>query len=592
VTAPGTARGPAASGSAANGSGARGSSASGHSAVRGAARGLAANGAAASGPDGGERAVSPVAATYRARQMLARAHWAAGAFAGYDRASVLRIAEAVATAAHAQASRYAEWAVRETGFGVAEHKTIKNEACSLGVFERYRHEDFVSPRIDAEAKIVSLPRPAGVILALTPSTNPVCSVFFKVILALLTRNAIVISPHPMAKDCCGDAARLLAGTATRAGAPDGVIGVVEDVTVPLIEAMMADPVTSVIVATGGTAVVRAAHRSGNPALGVGPGNVPVLVDATADLAAAARLITESKAFDNSVLCTNESVLIIEDSVAGKLLREMQRQHAVLLDEPGRDKLRDYLFPAGRLNGEAIGKDAAWIAARAGLRVPPRTRVLLAPFDLVLPEEPFAHEKLCPVLGVVQAGSAAGGIEAARAVIRIGGAGHSAAIHSQDPQVILRFAERVPVLRVAVNAGNSKGSSGLDTNLAPSMTLGTGFAGHSSIGENLEPRHLVNWARVAYNSAPGVPFGDFTQITVGEPPSGPVPAYPLASNLPGAQPDGGYGTGAGWDSQPAASAGAGAMTLPGAPPGGEAVPGALREQLRALIIEELQQLIKG
>ena len=592
MTAPGTARGPAASGSAANGSGARGSSASGHSAVRGAARGLAANGAAASGPDGGERAVSPVAATYRARQMLARAHWAAGAFAGYDRASVLRIAEAVATAAHAQASRYAEWAVRETGFGVAEHKTIKNEACSLGVFERYRHEDFVSPRIDAEAKIVSLPRPAGVILALTPSTNPVCSVFFKVILALLTRNAIVISPHPMAKDCCGDAARLLAGTATRAGAPDGVIGVVEDVTVPLIEAMMADPVTSVIVATGGTAVVRAAHRSGNPALGVGPGNVPVLVDATADLAAAARLITESKAFDNSVLCTNESVLIIEDSVAGKLLREMQRQHAVLLDEPGRDKLRDYLFPAGRLNGEAIGKDAAWIAARAGLRVPPRTRVLLAPFDLVLPEEPFAHEKLCPVLGVVQAGSAAGGIEAARAVIRIGGAGHSAAIHSQDPQVILRFAERVPVLRVAVNAGNSKGSSGLDTNLAPSMTLGTGFAGHSSIGENLEPRHLVNWARVAYNSAPGVPFGDFTQITVGEPPSGPVPAYPLASNLPGAQPDGGYGTGAGWDSQPAASAGAGAMTLPGAPPGGEAVPGALREQLRALIIEELQQLIKG
>ena len=554
--------------------------------------------------------VSPVAATYRARQMLARAHWAAGAFAGYDQASVLRIAEAVATAAHAQASKYAEWAVRETGFGVAEHKTIKNEACSLGVFERYQHEDFVSPRVDAAAKIVSLPRPAGVILALTPSTNPVCSVFFKVILALLTRNAIVISPHPMAKDCCGDAARLLAETATRAGAPDGVISVVEDVTVPLIEAPMADPVTSVIVATGGTAVVRAAHRSGNPALGVGPGNVPVLVDATAGLAAAAQLITESKAFDNSVLCTNESVLIIEDSVAGKLLREMQRQQAVLLDEPGRDKLRDYLFPDGRLNGEAIGKDAAWIAARAGLRVPPRTRVLLAPFDLVLPEEPFAREKLCPVLGVVQAGSAAAGIEAARAVIRIGGAGHSAAIHSQDPRVIMRFAERVPVLRVAVNAGNSKGSSGLDTNLAPSMTLGTGFAGHSSIGENLEPRHLVNWARVAYNSAPGVPFGDFTQITVGAPPGGPVPAYPLASNLAGAQPDGGYGTGAGRDAQSAAaavqgagagagaSAGAvagavaGAMTLPGGSPGGEAVPGALREQLRALIIEELQQLIKG
>ena len=484
--------------------------------------GPSASGSAAGRPDAGGQAVSPVAATYRARQMLARAHWAAGAFAEYDRASVLRIAEAVAMAAHAQARRYAEWAVKETGFGVAEHKTIKNEACSLGVFERYQHEDFVSPRVDAAAKIVSLPRPAGVILALTPSTNPVCSVFFKVILALLTRNAIVVSPHPMARECCGDAARLLAGVATRAGAPDGVISVVEDVTVPLIEALMADPVTGVIVATGGSAVVRAAHRSGNPALGVGPGNVPVLVDATADLAAAAQRIVDSKAFDNSVLCTNESVLIAEDSVSGRLLREMQRQQAVLLDAAGRDRLRDYLFPAGRLNGEAIGKDAAWIAGRAGLRVPPRTRVLLAPFDLVLPEEPFASEKLCPVLGVTGAESAARGIEAARAVIRIGGAGHSAAIHSQDPRTIIRFADRVPVLRVAVNAGNSTGSSGLETNLAPSMTLGTGFAGHSSIGENLEPRHLVNWTRVAYNSAGSVPFGDFTGITVGEPPDGPVP----------------------------------------------------------------------
>src|SRR6266567_6280491 len=377
--------------------------------------------------------------------------------------------------------------------------------------------------------------PAGASLALTPSTNPVCSVFFKVILALLTRNAIVVSPHPMAKDCCGDAARLLADTAAAAGAPEGTIQVVQDVTVPLIEALMADPVTGVIVATGGTAVVRAAHRSGNPALGVGPGNVPVLVDATADLAAAAQLITDSKAFDNAVLCTNESVLIIEDAAAGRLLREMQRRQAALLDEAGRDRLRDYLFPAGRLNGEAIGKDAAWIAARAGLRVPPRTRVLLAPFDLVLPEEPLAREKLCPVLGVVRAESAGRGIEAARAVIRIGGAGHSAAVHSHDPQTIMRFAERVPVLRVAVNAGNSTGSAGLDTNLAPSMTLGTGFAGHSSIGENLEPRHLVNWTRVAYRSAADAPFHDFGGISLGQPPDGPVPAYPVASNLPGSAP---------------------------------------------------------
>ena len=530
--------------------------------------------------------VTSTAATWRAKELLARAHWAAGAYAGYDRASVLRITAAAASAAHAQAAKYAEWAVKETGIGVAEHKVLKNQACSLGVFERYRDEDLVSPRLDPAAKIMSLPRPAGVVLALTPSTNPVCSVFFKVILCLLTRNAIVVSPHPMAKDCCGDAVRMLAAAATEAGAPDGVISLVEDVTVPLVEALMADPVTSVIVATGGTAVVRAAHRSGNPALGVGPGNVPVLVDATADAATAARLITESKAFDNSVLCTNESVLIAEDAAAGPLLAQLKRCGSVLLDEAGRDRLRDFLFPDGRLNGEAIGKDASWIAARAGLRVPPRTKVLLAPFRLVLPEEPFAREKLSPVLGVVTTASADRGIEAARAVIRIGGAGHSAAIHSQDPRTVLRFAERVPVLRVAVNAGNSTGSAGLDTNLAPSMTLGTGFAGRSSIGENLEPKHLVNWARVAYHSAADVPFGDFTGLATGRPPDGPVPPYPLASNQPGAPglapaaaagPAGGSGGSAGHGSRDTAAG---------------ALPDAVREQLRALIIEELSQLIKG
>jgi acetaldehyde dehydrogenase/alcohol dehydrogenase len=528
------------------------------------------------------------AAIYQARQALQRAHWAGSAFASYDRPSVLRVAEAVALAAHAQARHYAEWAVRETGFGVAEHKVVKNEACSLGILERYRDEDLVSPRIDQAGKMLSLPRPAGVILALTPSTNPVCSVFFKVILAMLTRNAIVISPHPMARECCADAAGMLAAAATEAGAPDGVIQVVAEPTVPLIEALMSDPATSVIVATGGTAVVRAAHESGNPALGVGPGNVPVLVDATADLAAAARLIAESKAFDNSVLCTNESVLIVQESVADKLLRELRQQQAALLDDAARDRLRAYLFPDGRLNGEAIGRDAGWIAEQAGLRVPPKTRVLLAPIDMVVTEEPFAHEKLCPVLAVTRAGSAGRGIEAARAVVRIGGAGHSAALHSTDENVIMRFAARVPVLRVAVNAGNSTGSSGLSTNLAPSMTLGTGFVGRSSIGENLEPRHLVNWTRVAYNAAPAVPFGNFTGVQAWDQPSGAVPGYPRASNLDGPGPARPGAAGSGTAIRGPVQAGGGALTAGAA----DLAAAEVREQLRAIILQELQQLIGG
>jgi acetaldehyde dehydrogenase / alcohol dehydrogenase len=551
--------------------------------------------AAASPQSAGER----TAAAYQARQMLMRAHWAAGAFASYDLGTVLRIAEAVAKAAHAESAKYADWAVKETGFGVAEHKAIKNQACSLGVFERYRNEDFVSPRIDQAAKIISIPRPAGVILALTPSTNPVCSAFFKVILALLTRNAIVVSPHPMARACCTDAARLLAEVAVSSGAPDGIIQVVEQPTVALVETLMADPVTDVIVATGGTAMVRAAYRSGNPALGVGPGNVPVLVDATADIAAAARQITDSKAFDNSVLCTNESVLVVVDSVRERLLREMQRQGAVLLDEAGRDRLRAYLFPDGLLNGDAIGKDAAWIADQAGIRVPPRTRLLLAPVELVVPEEPFCREKLSPVLCVVTVPTAERGIEAARAVVRIGGAGHSAAIHSQDPQVIARYGVRVPVLRVAVNVGNSTGSAGLDTNLAPSMTLGTGFAGRSSIGENLEPRHLVNWTQVAFNSDPAVPFADFSGIQPGQRPAGRVPPYPRASNLPPERPEE-RGTGAPGDGSAGTAGGSGSSFRggtagrSGGPSQGAStsLPDSVRDQLRALIIEELTQLIGG
>ena len=240
----------------------------------------------------------------RARQMLERAGWAARAFAGYDRASVLRIAEAVARVAEDRAEHYAQWAVTETGFGTVRDKVVKNRLCSRGILDAYRGQDYVTPRIDSDRKIVELPRPAGVVLALTPSTNPMSTLYFKLILSLLTRNAVVVSPHPFAKGCCADACRVLAEAAVAAGAPDGVIQVVEEPSIQLIDALMTDERTDVILATGGVGVVRAAYSSGNPAIGVGPGNVPVLVDASADVPRAAAKLVASKAFDNSVLCTN------------------------------------------------------------------------------------------------------------------------------------------------------------------------------------------------------------------------------------------------------------------------------------------------
>ena len=468
----------------------------------------------------------------RAQAMLQRAQWAAQAFGTYDKATVDRVVHAGAQAGAARAREYAEWAVRETGFGVAEHKVIKNLASSTGLVEAYAGHDYVTPRIDPAAKIVEIPRPAGVVLALTPSTNPVATVFVKTLLALMTRSAVVVSPHPLAQECSADAARTLAAAAVAAGAPDGIIQVVDEPSVPLINALMADQRTSVIVATGGVAVVRAAYSSGNPAIGVGPGNVPVLVDATADLAKAATRIADSKSFDNSILCTNESVLIVTEAAAGTLHRHLKRAGCHLLAPADRDKLRDLVFPGGHFDARFVGKDATWIAAEAGLRVPGTTRVLLAPFRLVVPDEPLAHEKLCPVLGVVTVPGDEPGISAARAVLRIGGRGHSAAIHSTNPATIMAYGAALDVLRIAVNAGSSLGSAGLETGLAPTMTIGTGFFGRSSLGENLQPKHLVQWTRLAYHSDPAEAFGNFAGLDPWQVPAGSVPPYPRASNLAG------------------------------------------------------------
>ncbi len=512
----------------------------------------------------------------RARAMLQRAEWAARAFARYDKGAVDAIVRASAEAGAAKARQYAEWAVRETGFGVVEHKVLKNVACSTGIADFYAGHDYVSPRIDAAAKIVEVPRPAGVMLALTPSTNPVATVFFKCLLALMTRSVVVVSPHPLAKEVCADAARTLAAAAVRAGAPDGVIQVVDEPSVPLIDALMTDERTSVIVATGGSPVVRAAYSSGTPAIGVGPGNVPVLVDATADLTRAAQRIVDSKSFDNSILCTNESVLIVVEQAATALIRQLKRVGAYLLTPEERDRVAKLIFPGGRFDIRFVGRDATWIAAEAGVRVPNSTRVLLAPFDLVVPEEPLAYEKLCPVLGLVRVPSARRGIDAARAVLRLSGRGHSAAIHSSDPRVIMEYGAAVEVLRVSVNVGNSLGSAGLETNLAPSMTIGTGFFGRSSVAENLHPSHLVQWTRLAYNSDQAEPFGDFAGLMPWQAPAGPVPPYPLASNQRNGHP---------------VSTQCVLETVTRARSDTTDAAG-LRAQIRQLIIEELTQLAGG
>jgi acyl-CoA reductase-like NAD-dependent aldehyde dehydrogenase len=446
--------------------------------------------------------------SFHAKQMVEKARWAAEAFSIYRRPEVLGIAKAVAEAGHAQAHRYAQWAVEETGFGVVEHKAIKNQACSKGLYEHYQDQDFTATKTDADRKILEIARPAGVVFALTPSTNPVATVFYKIMLCLLTRNAIIISPHPTAKACCSDAARLLAKAAEEAGAPDGVIQVIEEPSLPIVETVMKSDRIDVILATGGTPVVRAAYSSGNPAIGVGPGNVPAYVDETADVAHAAKAIAESKAFDNGILCTNESAVIAHGAIAEALEHELKRNGCHILSDGERDQLERALFPEGKFDIALIGKSAEFIAGKAGFRVPGRTKVLVAPLERIGDDYSLSREKLCPVLGLYVAATRDAAMIACRAMTRRSGGGHSAAIHARDPQIIRRYGEEMNVLRVSVNVGTSLGASGFETHLAPTMTIGTGYFGRSSVSENVGPQHLVQWVKMAWNSDKAIAMPSF------------------------------------------------------------------------------------
>jgi len=510
---------------------------------------------------------SEVAFASESRLMLEHGRWASQVFQRYDRAAVLKIADAVAQAAHDNAEKYAKWAVEEAGFGVADHKAIKNRLTAKPLVDRYRDEDYVNLRIDPERKIVRIPRPAGVIFALSPSTNPIATINFKVILSLLTRNAIVFSPHPAVRECSVDAARSLAEAAEAAGAPEGSIQVVEKPSIPLIEAFMSSPQTNLILATGGAAMVRAAYSSSNPAIGVGPGNVPVFVDESADLAAAAGRIVESKSFDNSILCTNESVLITLDSVRERLMAELRGAGAHLCDPEETGRLRAYLFGERGFNVEAVGRGAEWIAKQCSFRARPGTKILVAPIGKIGREDPLSGEKLCPVLSAFSAATRRGAITAARAVLRYAGAGHSAAYHGSDERVALEYAQTVEAYRVVVNAPSSQGAAGFATNLPPTFTVGTGYFGRSSVGENISPHHLVHWTSIAYEK--GEPFGDYSEL-----------ALTHEGSLPEAPADGTEGSGREYTSP-----------LPAIPSSRLAADQISRSELRRLIAEELRLALR-
>lgn len=426
------------------------------------------------------------------------------AWATWSRASqeeVDRVCAAMSAAGVQASERLGRLAQEETGYGVAAHKKIKNEFGSWVVWESIRDLKTVGViRHDPARRLYEIAWPMGVVAALIPSTNPTSTTFFKALIAVKARNAIVFSPHPAARRCTYEAAQTMAQAAENAGAPKGLIGCLQQVSLPGTQELMTHKQTAIILATGGTPMVRAAHSTGKPAYGVGPGNVPVYVDRSADVEKAARYIVASKAFDYSTICATEQSVIADLPIATKLADLMRDQGAYFTSPHETDALRQVIFnPDGSPNTAVVGKSAPFVAEVAGFRVPPDTRILVTALSKTGREEPLSHEKMTTVLGWYQVDGWEQGCERSIAIIQAGGIGHTQIIYANDERVIMAFGLEKPVFRILVNTMGTLGAIGMTAGVMPSLTLGSGGVGGAITGDNVSAYHLINIKRLAYET---------------------------------------------------------------------------------------------
>ncbi|GIM77735.1 bifunctional acetaldehyde-CoA/alcohol dehydrogenase [Actinoplanes auranticolor] len=435
------------------------------------------------------------------------------ALAAYDGFTQEQIDTIVAKASVAALSRHTELArlaVEETGRGVFEDKAVKNIfACehvphhmaglkTVGVVSR-----------DEINGIVEIAEPVGVVCAVTPVTNPTSTTIFKALLALKTRNPVIFAFHPAAQRCSAEAARIVRDAAIAAGAPEHCVQWIASPSVAATGALMRHPGVSVILATGGNAMVRAAYSAGKPALGVGAGNVPAYLHRDAKLARAVHDVVLSKSFDNGMICASEQAAIIDAEIYPAALAEFSRLHAYRATAQDKAKLEQFIFGApagsddcaeGRLNAEVVGRSAHWIAERAGFTVPPDTSIILVEVSGVGPAEPLTREKLCPVLAVLRAESTQQGFDHAARMVEFHGLGHSAVIHTEDEAVAEAYGRQVKAVRIIWNAPASQGGIGDMYNaFLPSLTLGCGSYGRNSVSHNVTAVDLINIKRIGRRS---------------------------------------------------------------------------------------------
>ncbi|MBI4732975.1 MAG: aldehyde dehydrogenase family protein [Chloroflexi bacterium] len=442
-----------------------------------------------------------LASIQEARDLVAAAHEAWKTWSKASQDQVDRVCAAMAEAGYQASERLGRLAQEETGFGVALHKKLKNEFGSRTVWESIRDLKTVGViRHDPARRLYEIAWPMGVVAALIPSTNPTSTTFFKALISVKARNAVVFSPHPSATRCTCEAAQAMALASEAAGAPKVLINCIQQVSLPGTQELMTHRQTAVILATGGTPMVRAAHSTGKPAYGVGPGNVPVYVDRSADLEKAARYIVASKAFDYSTICATEQAVVADQPIAGKLAELMRAQGAYFTDPQQTEALRRTLFhPDGSINTKVVGKSADYVAEAAGFRIPAGTRILVTPLTKVGRDEPLSHEKMTTVLAWYTADGWEAGCELSIAIIEAGGLGHTQIIWANDDKVIMAFGLEKPVFRILVNTMGTLGAIGMTTGVMPSMTLGPGGLGGAITGDNITAYHLINVKRLAYET---------------------------------------------------------------------------------------------
>ncbi len=421
-------------------------------------------------------------------------------FATYTQEQVDKIFLAAATAADKERIPLAKMAVAETGMGVVEDKVIKNHYAAEYIYNAYKNTKTCGViEEDASFGIKKIAEPIGVIAAVIPTTNPTSTAIFKTLIALKTRNAIIISPHPRAKACTIAAAKVVLDAAVKAGAPEGIIGWIDVPSLELTNMVMKE--ADIILATGGPGMVKAAYSSGKPALGVGAGNTPAVIDDTADITVAVNSIIHSKTFDNGMICASEQSVIVLDKVYAAVKKEFKERGCHILTAAETEKVRKTIIINGALNAKIVGQPAAKIAELSGVTVPADTKILIGEVTSVSIDEEFAHEKLSPVLAMYRAKDFDDALAKAGQLIADGGYGHTASLHinaATEKDKIAKFAESMKTCRILVNTPSSQGGIGdlYNFKLAPSLTLGCGSWGGNSVSENVGVKHLLNIKTVA------------------------------------------------------------------------------------------------